>query len=155
SARDLAQGFDPDEIEPLLADRLDAEMPDVVRQAAELIRPGLWDELAPEAQAVVITQLRSEGSAMAREVVGDLTELSDELLDLQALVRDLLSGENVDTLVRLFKRLGAKELRFIEIYGGVFGFIIGCVQVLLFGVFGQWWSMPIVGVLVGLGTNYL
>src|SRR5690606_36368712 len=97
----------------------------------------------------------SEGSQMAREVVGDLTELSDELLDLEALVVDLLSGENVDRLVRLFQRLGRKELRFIEVYGGVFGFLVGCVQVLLFGVLGQWWTMPIVGVLVGLGTNWL
>ena len=155
SAKDLASGFDPDEIEPLLADRLDAEMPEVVRQAAEVIRPGLWDDMAPEAQQMVITQLRSEGSQMAREVVGDLTELSDELLDLEALVVDLLSGENVDRLVRLFQRLGRKELRFIEVYGGVFGFLVGCVQVLLFGVLGQWWTMPIVGVLVGLGTNWL
>jgi uncharacterized membrane protein YheB (UPF0754 family) len=155
SARDLAAGFDPDDIERLLAGRLDAEMPAVVRQAAEVIRPGLWDEMAPEAQQVVIAQLRAEGSTMAREVVGDLAELSDELLDLKALVVDLLSGENVDRLVRLFQRLGRRELRFIEYYGGVFGFLVGCVQVLLFGVLGQWWTMPIVGVLVGLGTNWL
>ena len=155
SARDLAAGFAPDDIERLLADRLDTEMPAVVRQAAEVVRPGLWDEMAPEAQQMVIAQLRAEGSTMAREVVGELAELSDELLDLKALVVDLLSGENVDRLVRLFQRLGKKELRFIEYYGGVFGFLIGCVQVVLFGLLGQWWTMPIVGVLVGLGTNWL
>ena len=155
SARDLAAGFDPDEVEVLLADRLDAEMPAVVREAAEVIHPGLWDDMAPEAQQMVIGQLRAEGSQMAREVMGDLTELSDELLDLKALVVDLLSGENVDRLVRLFQRLGRKELRFIEYYGGVFGFGVGCLQVVLFGILGQWWTMPIVGVLVGLGTNWL
>ncbi|HLT15094.1 MAG TPA: DUF445 family protein [Acidimicrobiales bacterium] len=155
SPRDLAAGFDPDEIEALLADRLDAEMPIVVREAAEVIRPGLWDELAPEAQQVVIAQLRAEGSAMARQLLGELTELSDELLDLEALVADLLSGENADRLTRLFRRLGHKELRFIELYGGVFGFLVGCLQVLLYGVFGQRWTMPLVGAVVGLGTNWL
>ncbi|MGV3760491.1 MAG: DUF445 domain-containing protein [Actinomycetota bacterium] len=155
SARDLASGFDLDELESLLAGRLETEMPVVVPQAAEVIRPGLWDEMAPEAQQMVIAQLRTEVTKMAREVVGDVTELSDELLDLEALVVDLLSGENVDTLVRLFLTLGRKELRFIEVYGGVFGFAIGCVQVLLFGFFGQWWTMPIVGVVVGLATNWL
>jgi uncharacterized membrane protein YheB (UPF0754 family) len=155
SARDLASGFDPDELEVLLAGRLDAEMPAVVREAAEVIHPGLWDDMAPEAQQMVIGQLRAEGSQLARQVVGDIGELSDELLDLKALVVDLLSGENVDRLVRLFQRLGRKELRFIEYYGGVFGFMVGCLQVLLFGILGQWWTMPIVGVLVGLGTNWL
>lgn len=155
SPRDLAAGFDPDEIEPLLADRLDAEMPAVVAEAAEIIRPGLWDELAPEAQQVVVAQLRAEGSALAREVAGDLTELSDELLDLEALVVDLLSGEHADRLTRLFRRLGRRELRFIEVYGGVFGFLVGCGQVLLYGVFGEWWTMPVVGAAVGLGTNWL
>jgi uncharacterized membrane protein YheB (UPF0754 family) len=155
SARDLASGFDPDELEVLLAGRLDAEMPAVVREAAEVIHPGLWDDMAPEAQQMVIGQLRAEGSQLARQVVGDIGELPDELLDLKALVVDLLSGENVDRLVRLFQRLGRKELRFIEYYGGVFGFMVGCLQVLLFGILGQWWTMPIVGVLVGLGTNWL
>lgn len=155
SARDLASGFDPDDIEALLADRLESELPAVVREAAEVLRPGLWDEMAPEAQQMVIAQLRAEGSTLAREVVGDLTELSDELLDLRALVVDLLSGENTERLVRLFQRLGRKELRFIEVYGGVFGLLVGCVQVLLFGLLGQWWTMPIIGVLVGLGTNWL
>lgn len=155
SARDLASGFDPDEIEARLAGRLDAEMPAVVGEAAELVRPGLWQEMAPEAQEMVISQLRAEGSVMSREVVTDLAELSDDLLDLHALVVDLLSGENVDRLVRLMQRLGRKELKFIEYYGGVFGFLVGCLQVLLFGILGQWWTMPIIGVLVGLGTNWL
>src|SRR5690606_18495649 len=47
------------------------------------------------------------------------------------------------------------ELRFIELYGGLFGFAVGIVQAAAYSVFGVWWTMPIVGALVGLGTNWL
>lgn len=85
----------------------------------------------------------------------DVREISDEMLDLRALVVDLLSGENAERLSEMFQRMGRKELRFITYYGGIFGVLVGVVQALLFDVFGQWWLTAIIGVLVGLGTNWL
>ncbi len=155
SARDLAERLHPDEMEEALSARLDAELPVVAAEVAELIAPGVWAELAPEARNAVVAQLRAEASRVAREVFEDLQGISDEILDLHSLVVGLLTGDNVGRLVRLFQRLGRRELRFIVYYGGVFGLLVGVVQVLLFGLLGRWWTMPIVGVLVGLATNWL
>jgi len=66
-----------------------------------------------------------------------------------------LSGPNADRLPRVAQEVGRQELRFIELYGGVFGLLVGLVQAAVYGRFSQWWTMPIVGVLVGLGTNWL
>jgi uncharacterized membrane protein YheB (UPF0754 family) len=70
-------------------------------------------------------------------------------------VFDLLSGPNVTRLVRLFQEIGGKELKAIVRFGGVFGFIIGTFQALSYSIFDQWWLMPIVGGVVGLGTNWM
>jgi uncharacterized membrane protein YheB (UPF0754 family) len=155
TTRDLAERLHPDEMEALLSDRLDTELPGLIEEIADLIRPGVWAQMAPEAREMVIAQIRNEGSELAREVFDDLQQVVDEVLDLRSLVVELLSGENAERLSRLFQRMGRKELKFIEYYGGLFGFLVGIVQVGFFGIFGQWWTMPVVGVLVGLGTNWL
>ncbi len=155
SPAELAERLDPAEMEELFSDRLDDELPGVLREAAEMLSPGTWDQMAPEAQQMVITQIKTEGRQLAQEIFDDLQGISHEILDLEALVYDLLSGPNVKRLVRLFQEIGGKELAAIVRFGGYFGFIIGCFQALSFSVFDQWWLLPIVGGIVGLGTNWL
>jgi uncharacterized membrane protein YheB (UPF0754 family) len=74
---------------------------------------------------------------------------------MDRLMVEELSGPNADRLPRVAQEVGRQELRFIELYGGVFGLLVGLVQAAVYGRFSQWWTMPIVGVLVGLGTNWL
>ena len=71
------------------------------------------------------------------------------------MVTDELSGENVTRLSNLTQKIGKAEFKFIEIYGGVFGLIVGIGQVFVWEAMQTWWLMPIVGVFVGLATNYL
>jgi len=155
SPAELAERLDPAEMEALFAGRLDDELPVIVRDVAEMLAPGTWDQMAPEAQQMVITQIRTEGRQVAQEIFDDLQGISHELLDLEGLVFDLLSGSNVKRLVRLFQEIGGKELQAIVRFGGYFGFVIGCFQALSFSVFDQWWLLPLVGGIVGLGTNWL
>lgn len=155
SARDLAERLDPDEMEALFEDRLADAAPELVREAAEVVRPDLWDTMAPEAQDMVVEQVRTMSRTTAREVFEDLQGISDELLDLRRLVVDLLTGANVKRLVRLFQEIGGPELTWIIRYGGVFGLLVGILQATTYSVAGQWWSLPLVGGIVGLGTNYL
>lgn len=155
SPAELVERLDVTEMEELFGDRLDTELPEIIRDVAEMLAPGVWDEMAPAAQEMVIAQIRAEGRQVAQEVFEDVQGMSHELLDLQALVYDLLSGPNVKRLVRLFQEIGGKELRTIINLGFWFGLVIGIFQAAAFSTFDQWWLMPIVGGVVGLGTNYL
>jgi len=155
SPAEIAERLDPAEMEHLFEDRLDAELPSIVREVAEHLAPGVWDDMVPEAQEMVLTQIRTEGRQVAEEVFDDLRGISHELLDLEQLVFDLLSGPNVKRLVRLFQEIGGKELRRIVNLGFWFGLVIGIFQAATFTIFDQWWLMPIVGGIVGLGTNWL
>jgi len=155
SPAELAERLDPAEMEALFEGRLDDELPVIAREVAEMLAPGTWDQMAPEAQQMVLTQIRTEGRQVAEEVFDDLQGISHELLDLERLVYDLLSGPNVKRLVRLFQEIGGKELQAIVRFGAVFGFVIGCFQAASYSIFDRWWLMPLVGGIVGLGTNWL
>ncbi len=152
---DLLARFDPSELRSMLDDRLDPALAVVVADAADALRPGLWDDLAPEARAMVLDQVRSQVHAGAEELVDQLRDEVDELVELEPLIVTALTGENTATLARLTQEIGGRELRFIELYGGAFGFLVGLVQLGAINVLGQWWLMPLVGVLTGLATNWL
>ena len=79
-------------------------------EVSGLYRLGL-DLLTFASVAVNQHPVHREGRQVAQEVFDDLQGISHELLDLERLVFDLLSGPNVKRLVRLFQEIGGKELR--------------------------------------------
>ena len=54
-----------------------------------------------------------------------------EELDLEKIVTDKVSAFSSDKLENILYQIMSKEFRFVEILGGVIGFIIGIVQVLI------------------------
>ena len=155
SPRELAEKLDPDEMEKLFASTLDEQTEELVAEAANIIRPGAWKELPDHVKQMIVTQVKAQTGQISREIFDRLQGVSDDLLDLHHLVYSQLSGENVRLLAKFTKEIGAKEFKFIEYYGGVFGLLIGLVQVGVWSLMQTWWLMPIVGVLDGLVNNWL
>jgi len=52
-------------------------------------------------------------------------------LDLERIVTEKVAGFSSDELEKILYQIMSKEFRFVEIVGGVVGFIIGLIQVLL------------------------
>ncbi|CAN5580940.1 hypothetical protein BH20ACT2_BH20ACT2_09600 [soil metagenome] len=152
---EIVDQLDPDELEGVLRVVVAEQAPALARDVAEAVQPGLWAELAEPVQQMVADQLSQQTMRAGRDTFDRLRARSAELLDIEGLVFELLTGENTDRLSRLTQEIGAKEFRFIVAYGGVFGLLIGLVQAALFQILGVWWFMPIIGVFVGLITNWL
>ncbi len=155
SSAELVQRTKVEDLDPVLAPVLDAEAPAMVADAVEAAMPGAWAKVPPPMQAMIIEQVKQRSKIIARDVVADVQGTAAELIDLQELVKQQLSGPNVERLSRLTQQIGKAEFRFIEWSGAVFGGVIGFLQIGVWGLFQHWWLMPIFGVCVGLLTNYL
>jgi uncharacterized membrane protein YheB (UPF0754 family) len=80
-------------------------------------------------------------SLLEREIDGVLDESLDTLvntlyvrMELAQLVEERLNSLDIEELEQLVTELAARELRHIRVVGGVLGFIIGVVQVLVLEV---------------------
>jgi len=155
SSRDLLERVDPKEVEQAIDEQFAAHGEQFVQEAAEEFQPGAWGALPPPMRTMIIDQIKAETKSVTSDIIARIRDESDDILDLEALVTNELSGQNTSKLVRLFQEIGGRELRFIEYYGGIFGFLIGLVQVAAWSLFREWWLMPVVGVAVGLVTNWL
>lgn len=155
TTEELVGRLDPDEIQELLSDALDKLNPELCKEAAEVVQPGAWDTLPDHVKQMVLVQMKAQSASMAKTIFERLRHRADDLIDLHKLVYQRLSGENTERLARLTKRIGQSEFKFIEYSGGVIGFIIGTIQIPVWEALQIWWLLPIVGALVGLGTNYV
>jgi uncharacterized membrane protein YheB (UPF0754 family) len=152
---ELVGRLDPGEIYGLLAADLDRSNQELAREAVEIVQPGAWDRLPEQVRQMVLAQLVAQSPALVREIFERLQARADELVDLHQLVTERLSGDNADRLARLTKRIARNEFKFIEWSGGVIGLLVGLLQIPVWEIFEIWWVLPIVGGVVGLGTNWI
>ena len=78
-------------------------------------------------KAIFIKELQSLFPSMMENYMGQL----EKDLDLEKIVINKVSGFSSDKLEEILQAIMSKEFRFVEIIGGVLGFIIGLLQVFI------------------------
>ena len=156
SAREIAERIDLGGLQELIGAHLEPEIPELCRALGEeLVAEGAWEKLPDAVRELICAQVAEQTRLIGGELFVELRARADELIDLHSLTFRQLSGENVSRLARLTKRIGQSEFKFIEYYGGVFGLIIGLVQAAVWTAMQTWWLLPLVGIVVGVVTNWL
>ncbi len=75
--------------------------------------------------------LIEEINLMLPEVIGNYADSLAEKIDVQKMVTDKVNNFSSDKLEEVLLAVMKKEFRFIELIGGVFGFLIGLIQMAL------------------------
>lgn len=155
SAKELASRIDSQALQKFVEKQLPQHSERMVAGVAAKMAPGTWENMAPQMRDFILQEVHKEALKLVDQLAKSAAAAIEELLDVRAMVVKALSGDNAAVLARLFKEIAAQELKFIEYYGGVFGLLIGLIEMVAWGFFQHWWVMPIVGVIVGLVTNWL
>ena len=152
---EILDRVDPTELVDELSSSLRPAIEELMPTVAESIRPGLWDQAAPEAREMITSMLVAEVRAAAVEVIEESVPLLRDDLDLAPMVVEMLSGENADRLASLVQTIAADQLRTVIRYGAVVGFFVGVVEAAVYVVFERWWLLPLVGAIDGMVNNYM
>lgn len=78
----------------------------------------------------------------------------DRVFDIQACVVEQMMQDRTK-LGQLFRKCGQQELDFLTNSGLWFGFLLGCIQMIVALFWDNPWSLSIGGALVGFATNWL
>jgi uncharacterized membrane protein YheB (UPF0754 family) len=106
-------------VDNFLRDKLSDEMPFLSLFIGEKTRRSLKNVFMRELETLFPQLMKS----YARHL--------EEELDLEKIVTDKVSAFSSDKLEAILYQIMAKEFRFVELLGGVIGFVIGIVQVLI------------------------
>jgi uncharacterized membrane protein YheB (UPF0754 family) len=81
--------------------------------------------------ATLKTAFMEELQALFPVLMQQYVKALEKELDLQYIVEEKVRQFSSDKLEDMLYQIMAKEFRFVEILGGVLGFLIGCIQVLI------------------------
>ena len=116
--------------------------------------PSLWRDLPPRAKQAVISRVQAQLPGVVGTVTDEIGEHIDQLLDPKIMVINHFQ-KNPALVVRIFRDFGQRELNLMVAFGFVFGFVLGIPVAIVDHWFGQWWLLPVLGVIVGWTTNAL
>jgi uncharacterized membrane protein YheB (UPF0754 family) len=146
--------IDPDELVKELAEPLHTAAAELVDTMMMMLQSQVWRATPDQVKDLIVANVDSRIPAASRSMFGELKGQIDQIFDIKHMVVTNLVRDKA-TLNSVFQDIGRGAFKFLKRAGLWFGFIIGLVQVLVFGLTGWTWTLPAFGLLTGGLTDYV
>lgn len=150
----LFDRIDPEE----LAEELREPLHDAARELVETImmsfQPQLWRATPDQLKDLVVANVERRIPAATRSMFDQFRGQIDQIFDIKHMVVTNLVRDKA-TLNSIFQDIGRPAFGFLIRSGLWFGFIIGLVQMVVFGFTGWHLVLPLFGLLTGGLTDYV
>lgn len=110
---------------PAIEERIDTFLRVKLSESFPMISMFIGDKTIEKLKGIFVEELKS---ALPELIQKYIDQLKDEL-DLEKIVTEKVAAFSTDKLEGLIYQVMASELKFVEILGGVLGFLIGLLQV--------------------------
>lgn len=120
----------PDNLEkimPVVETHIDQFLRVKLAEAMPMISMFIGEKTINQLKEVFLTEMRSLFPVIMSNYMGKL----QQELDLEKIVVSKVASFSSDKLESILNQIMAKEFKFVEILGGVLGFIIGLVQIFI------------------------
>jgi uncharacterized membrane protein YheB (UPF0754 family) len=144
--------LNPDQISEQILEGLRPEVRAIVDRVMEREHPRLWEQLPESLREMVHARVQTQLPSIVTELTAQIGANIEQLVDVKLMVIRRFDPELAN---QVFLEMGQRELRFIQNFGAVFGFMLGIPVAALTHFVTFWWLLPIIGVLVGYVTNWV
>ena len=128
SAEDIAQLVQKLATSDQIRDRLKGRIDVLIEEQLQSFGPMVAAVLPNDLVDKIRSRVEQEVFSFVEELGTDLHGTLGQQFDLKQKVRDRILAFELDQMERLVLRVAKKELRHIELLGGVLGFIVGLVE---------------------------
>lgn len=146
--------IDPDELVKELGEPLRAASAELVDTMMMSFQPQVWRATPDQVKDLIVANVNNRIPAASRNMFAELKGQLHQIFDIKHMVVTNLVRDKVK-LNAVFQDIGKSAFKFLIKAGLWFGFIIGLVQVLVFGITGWVWTLPLFGLLTGGLTDYV
>ena len=112
---------------PFVEDKVDEFLRVKLNEAFPIISMFIGENTIQQLKGIFMLELQ----IIFPQVINKHIKQLESQLDLEKIVTEKVAGFTSDKLEHMLNQIMSKEFRFVEIIGGVLGFIIGLLQVLL------------------------
>lgn len=151
---DFYQQLEPDRIAEHIVTVFGPEVPALVDQVMREEHPKLWRDLPPTVKRGIVERVQAQLPGTVGRVTTEIGVHIDQLLDPKFMVIEHFR-KNPALVVRIFRDFGQRELNLMVAFGFIFGFLLGIPVAVVDTLWHSWWTLAVMGVIVGWVTNAL
>lgn len=130
STQDLKEklkNYDADKINGVIEAHLDKFLKDKLKEAFPMLAMFLTDGMVENIKKVLMEELVKVLPLVLDQYIDSI----DQKIDIKGMVATKVSAFSTDKLEEILQSILQKEFFFIEVIGGILGFIIGIIQIFI------------------------
>lgn len=154
SLDEFFQAMNPEEMADFITKTVDANLENLIDEIMMEQHGTLWRKLPYAIKRRIYGYAHSEIPSIMKSLVLDLTYHVEELVDMRRMIVTRMEADR-RLMVDMFLRIGKKEIQFIWKVSAVIGFGFGIVQMILFYLVPQHWTVPFFATIWGALTNWI
>lgn len=154
SLQEFFAAMNPDEMAAYLSEAIEGDLDELIDDLMYERHALLWENLPYAIKRRIYAQARQQLPEVMRELVTELTYSVENLVDMRGMVVRQMENDRA-LMVRMFLKVGQKEINFIWHISFVIGFAFGILQMGIWLVVPWHWTIVFWAALWGFLTNWI
>ncbi|WP_230656539.1 hypothetical protein [Psychrobacter sp. I-STPA10] len=154
SLDEFFQAMEPEEMADFITQSVDANLDELIDEIMNERSETLWSNIPFAVRRRIYAYAHQELPNIMQSMVVDMTYQIEDLVDMrQMIVRTMENDRRL--MVKMFLKVGQKEIDFIWHISALIGFVFGIVQMFIFLILPQHWTVPFFAAIWGFMTNWI
>lgn len=154
SIQEFLQAMDPDDMARIIGEQVGFELEHLIDEVMLERNAVLWENLPFSIKRRIYAQANKQMPAVLRDLVTELTLNVESLVDMREMVVRQMEGDR-HLMVRMFLKVGQKEINFIWHISALIGVFFGIFQMIVWFVVPWHWTVPFWAAIWGFLTNWI
>ena len=154
SLREFLQAMDPEDMAMIIGEQVGFELEHLIDEVMVDRNAVLWENLPYSIKRRIYAQAHKQLPNTLRELVTELTMNVESLVDMREMVVSQMENDR-RLMVRMFQKVGQKEINFIWHISALIGMFFGIFQMIVWFVVPWHWTVPFWAAIWGFLTNWI
>ena len=154
SIQEFLQAMDPDDMARIIGEQVGFELEHLIDEVMMDRNAVLWENLPYSIKRRIYAQAHKQLPQVLKELVTELTMNVESLVDMRDMVVSQMEGDR-RLMVRMFLKVGQKEINFIWHISALIGMFFGLFQMVVWFVVPWHWTVPFWAAIWSFLTNWI
>ncbi|MCJ8162106.1 hypothetical protein [Acinetobacter zhairhuonensis] len=154
SLQEFLNAMDPEDMARIIGEQVGFELEHLIDEVMVDRNAVLWENLPYSIKRRIYAQAHKQLPEVLKELVTELTVNVESLVDMREMVVSQMEGDR-RLMVRMFLKVGQKEINFIWHISALIGMFFGVFQMIVWFVVPWHWTVPFWASIWGFLTNWI
>lgn len=154
SLREFLEAMDPEDMARIIGEQVGFELEHLIDEVMMERKAVLWENLPYSIKRRIYAQAHNQLPHILTELVTELTYNVENLVDMRSMVVNQMENDR-RLMVRMFLKVGQKEINFIWHISALIGAFFGIFQMAVYILIPDHRTVPIFAAIWGFLTNWI